>query len=237
MWLDHTQDLAVCADCQVYRAIRGGVQDVVVKVLTHSTNLARQDLRKVRFQVCSLLHSLTMVAAFPMMPHVKTGANNSCLQEVDVLKSVSYDRNVVQFYGTCPLGSQTMLVLEYMEVTLSALSLLLLWPAHVIHHSCHNNRPQNVSPAPQSCIRSCIAVAVSCCQRMLPLGAHLWDLWWQGGDLRHALTNCSNGELQWRKKGAAIALDLVRGLHFLHSHGVRHALCRHCILALCDARV
>ena len=39
------------------------------------------------------------------------------IQEVDVLKSVSYDRNVVQFYGTCPLGDQTMLVLEYMEVS------------------------------------------------------------------------------------------------------------------------
>ncbi|DBB04569.1 hypothetical protein WJX77_008736 [Trebouxia sp. C0004] len=116
--------LNVSVSGKVYRAVRGGVQDVVVKVLTHSTNSVRQDLRK----------------------------------EVDVLKSVSYDRNVVQFYGTCPLGSQTMLVLEYME----------------------------------------------------------------GGDLRHALTNSSNGELQWRKKGAVIALDLVRGLHFLHSHGVMH---------------
>ena len=38
------------------------------------------------------------------------------LQEVEVLKSVSYDRNVVQFYGTCVVGDQTMLVLEYMEV-------------------------------------------------------------------------------------------------------------------------
>lgn len=38
------------------------------------------------------------------------------VQEVDVLKLVSYDRNVVQFYGTCPYGNQTMLVLEYMEV-------------------------------------------------------------------------------------------------------------------------
>lgn len=66
------------------------------------------------------------------MLHVKTDANNDCLQEVDVLKSVSYDRNVVQFYGTCPLGSQTMLVLEYMEVTLSALRPLPLWPDHVL---------------------------------------------------------------------------------------------------------
>ncbi len=51
-----------------------------------------------------------------------------------MLKSVSYDRNVVQFYGTCPLGSQTMLVLEYMEVSLPASRLLPLWPAHVLHH-------------------------------------------------------------------------------------------------------
>ena len=32
---------------QVYKAVKGGVQDVVVKVLTSSTNLARKDLRKV----------------------------------------------------------------------------------------------------------------------------------------------------------------------------------------------
>ena len=51
-----------------------------------------------------------------------------------MLKSVSYDRNVVQFYGTCPLGSQTMLVLEYMEVSLLASRLLPLWPAHILHH-------------------------------------------------------------------------------------------------------
>ena len=41
---------------------------------------------------------------------------NSLLQEVDILKSVSYDRNVVQFYGTCLWGDKTMLVLEFMEV-------------------------------------------------------------------------------------------------------------------------
>ncbi|KAL3148304.1 hypothetical protein ABBQ38_013768 [Trebouxia sp. C0009 RCD-2024] len=109
---------------QVFKAVKGGVQDVVVKVLGSSTNLAREDLRK----------------------------------EVEVLKSVSYDRNVVQFYGTCPHGNQSMLVLEYME----------------------------------------------------------------GGNLRQALTNNSDGALKWHNKGASIALDIVRGLHFLHSHGVMH---------------
>ena len=42
-----------------------------------------------------------------------------------MLKSVSYDRNVVQFYGTCPHGDQTMLVLEYMEVRLCPMVVML----------------------------------------------------------------------------------------------------------------
>lgn len=42
----------------------------------------------------------------------------------------------------------------------------------------------------------------------------------QGGDLRQALTNSRNGEMKWHNKGAIIALDIVRGLHYLHSHEV-----------------
>ena len=32
-----------------------------------------------------------------------------------------------------------------------------------------------------------------------------------------------NGELSWPKK-ASVALDVVKGLHFLHSHGVSRFL-------------
>lgn len=55
-------------------------------------------------------------------------------------------------------------------------------------------------------------------------------LFLQGGNLRQALTDSSDGELKWDKKGATIALDIVRGLHFLHSHGVGHYSCTvpHC---------
>lgn len=46
----------------------------------------------------------------------------------------------------------------------------------------------------------------------------------QGGDLRHALKGLGSraAQLRWHNKGAHIALDVIKGLHFLHSHGVLH---------------
>jgi hypothetical protein len=47
----------------------------------------------------------------------------------------------------------------------------------------------------------------------------VWTLRLQtGGDLCQALKH--NDELAWYKNGHLIALDIVRGLHFLHSNGV-----------------
>lgn len=48
----------------------------------------------------------------------------------------------------------------------------------------------------------------------------IWLL--QGGDLRAALTNDSKGELSWYQRGKGIAMDIVRGLHFLHANHVIH---------------
>ena len=70
-----------------------------------------------------------------------------------------------------------------------------------------------------------------CCAVVANFG---WSL--QGGDLRHALTNCSNGELKWHNKGATIALDIVRGLHFLHSHGVSGRISA-AFLCICQAAI
>ena len=42
-----------------------------------------------------------------------------------------------------------------------------------------------------------------------------------GGDLRDALDKDKRTELIWYRKGYQIALDIARGLHFLHSHAVR----------------
>ena len=52
------------------------------------------------------------------------------MQEIEILKSLSFDRNIVQFYGTCPWNGKTMLVLEYMEVLLH--SWRVLTSAHCV---------------------------------------------------------------------------------------------------------
>ncbi len=47
----------------------------------------------------------------------------------------------------------------------------------------------------------------------------------QGGDSRHALKGLGSkaaAQLRWHNKGAHIALDVIKGLHFLHTHGVLH---------------
>ena len=44
---------------------------------------------------------------------------------------------------------------------------------------------------------------------------------YQGGDLRAALSGDLTGELRWYHRGQHIALDVARGLHYLHSHDVR----------------
>lgn len=43
-----------------------------------------------------------------------------------------------------------------------------------------------------------------------------------GGDLCAAIAGDDAGELRWYKRGHQIALDIARGLYFLHSHDVMH---------------
>ncbi len=42
----------------------------------------------------------------------------------------------------------------------------------------------------------------------------------EGGDLWSALRGPHREELQWYGRGRALALDIARGLHFLHEHKV-----------------
>jgi hypothetical protein len=58
--------------------------------------------------------------------------------------------------------------------------------------------------------------------------------WLQGGDLREALNDDPHGELRWYRRGQSIALDIARGLHFLHSHDVSGI--RVCLASGCHGR-
>lgn len=42
-----------------------------------------------------------------------------------------------------------------------------------------------------------------------------------GGDLCSAIERDADGELKWHRDGHHIALDIAKGLYFLHSHDVR----------------
>lgn len=81
------------------------------------------------------------------------------IKEINLMEKLSFDRNIVQFYGAVLSAPAPMLVLEFME----------------------------------------------------------------GGDLRDALSHDTANELGWYNKGHLIALDIVRGLVFLHSNKVVHA--------------
>ena len=52
----------------------------------------------------------------------------------------------------------------------------------------------------------------------------------QGGDLRHALKTLDGRaeQLRWHSNGAKIALDVIQGIQFLHSHGVCYAVRADC---------
>ena len=52
---------------------------------------------------------------------------------------------------------------------------------------------------------------------------HLSSLF-SGGDLCTALAEDHEHDLRWYNKGHLIALDIARGLFFLHSHDVRNPL-------------
>jgi hypothetical protein len=53
-------------------------------------------------------------------------------------------------------------------------------------------------------------------------GAPLYE---QGGDLKQTLIDDEAGLFDWGRKGKTVALDIARGLHFLHSCDVIHRCC------------
>ena len=52
------------------------------------------------------------------LPVLRPRTSATPLQEVEIMKSLTFDNNVCQFYGTCPKGNKTLLLLEFLEVRL-----------------------------------------------------------------------------------------------------------------------
>ena len=129
---------------QVYKALRGGVQDVAVKVLLCNDNEQLAQFEKVRVRRRRLLDDAHGAGWRLSRPpgRLETGgtdggpgwrrcadrrsggispSNNFRLgagcrpQEIGILKSISYDRNIVQFYGATMVDTEPMLLLEYCE--------------------------------------------------------------------------------------------------------------------------
>ena len=115
----------------MYKAVRAGVQDVAVKFL-HRANA--DDLQKFievgRSRCYSALPAATAAVValllFRMQLHLPCHFRlcpakqvlmhpvaSAVAQEVSILKSLNYDKNIVQFYGACMRpGQDLMLVTE-----------------------------------------------------------------------------------------------------------------------------
>lgn len=81
----------------------------------------------------------------------------------------------------------------------------------------------NASPG-VFCWRRACAASSGGCTRLRPEAATLPNFCscaCSGGDLRTAIEHDDTGELRWYGRGHRIALDIARGLYYLHSHEVR----------------
>lgn len=54
------------------------------------------------------------------------------MQEIELLRSLSFDANIVQFYGACLQEENTMMVLEYMAVS----NLMAPCYMHLLYVTC-----------------------------------------------------------------------------------------------------
>ena len=129
---------------QVFKGIKNGVQEVAVKVLINSDEIQVQMFREViaasRFrctaqQELMSLGTTVMSCCFVNVTHASPTVKAvelylvpwafRCLcqtvlvasQEIRLLRSVSFDRNIVQFCGACLQPTDTMMILEYMAVS------------------------------------------------------------------------------------------------------------------------
>jgi serine/threonine protein kinase len=150
-------------------------------------------------------------------------------QEIGILKSISYDRNIVQFYGATMVGTEPMLLLEYCEGgDLRCGAPAWLHPSQQWTGSppcCEAQRGWTESQLPNHTPVVASIDALSMLSERLH-GLISWVLLSGRGAL--AADNAEadiDGERQlgWYASGHRIALDVARGLSFLHGINVRLA--------------
>ena len=85
-----------------------GSQDLK-RALTHQKLVVQQEVIDDCMVFC--------VQELKILKHALTDPELVMRQEVTMLRGLSYDTNVVQFYGSCIKDGKILLVLEYMEVS------------------------------------------------------------------------------------------------------------------------
>ena len=150
----------------------------------------------------------------------------SCMQERQLLRRISFDRNIVQFYGACLESQPPMLVSEYIGGEPPAVSVTtgLMSGVTCEEWPCSSAVCSPISlPEAARCSMPCrwyaegiIILHYSVCQTEAVSAANGL----RSGDLFSALHSSPGGRgashpLSWRRRGRSVALDVTRGLRVL----------------------
>ena len=114
-------DLCIIA-IQVYKGLRRGVQEVAVKKLARNTaedvwfKLLTNEIDVLK-KVCDVSLSAYIKLVMRILQPYQCSGCPALTRELSACTQVSYDRNIVQYYGACLQDqASAMLVMEYMAV-------------------------------------------------------------------------------------------------------------------------
>lgn len=214
------------AHAQVYKALRGGVQPVAVKVLRDPTEKQLLAFRRevsllqglrdphvVQFLgVCQAHGRVMLVTEFMQVPHL-AGA----------LAPATHGPHQPPPAVMSSAAIRTLRLHVHKRIDMPAV--------HVLHMPPHTGCGCESRPARQMQLKHGPCTSSSQMRRQRAFGPDgcgtdlqplIYSHLMQGGDLWNALAHTKSGRLNWYARGRQIALDIARGLVHLHSSGVIH---------------